>query len=330
VLQPQEALEAHLIDGVRQRQDLLARFADRDGTPRLVSVERYRKLPARSGRGGRAIAIVHTQGFILSGKNTYNPALGTVLGDASVIRDLEAAVRDDDVAAIVLRIDSPGGDAMASDAIGHAVERATKAKPVVVSMVDMAASGGYMMAYRASRIVALPTTLTGSIGSFTGKLNVHGLYDKLGLTKDFVTRGDYPLLWSDYHDWSAREESLVAREHWDDYNRWIADVAAHRNLAAAAVDSVGRGRVWSGKQALGIGLVDEVGDLERAVQVAQELAKLAPGDRPRRVHYPKETGLMDVLQERSGLLAALASRWVRSLQLPQHGAWSVVDLQIQP
>jgi len=325
-LQPDEALAATLIDDVRYRQDLSDTFESDDGESRLVPVESYAP-GAAAARGGPAIAVVHTVGFILSGKNGYHPATGVTMGDVSVVRDLEAAVDDADVAAIVLRIDSPGGEVFASDAIGHAVERATEVKPVVVSMVDVAASGGYMIAYRASRIVAAPNTITGSIGSFTGKLVLHGLYDKLGLTKDAVTRGTYPLLYSDYHEWSAEEESLIARQHWQDYRRWIADIAASRELEVAAVDSIARGRVWSGRQAHALRLVDELGDLRRAVEIAGELAALDAGAKPRLVHYPKPAGLLDLIEERRDLLALAAAQGARGLRFPVAGAWSVLDLR---
>lgn len=326
-LQPEEAVELRLADGVRQRQDVRAMFETEEGTSRLVRVEDYRKA-ARPSRKGPAIAVVHTAGFILRGKNGYNPALGLTLGDASAVRDLEDAALDDDVAAIVLRIDSPGGEVVASDVIGHAVERARAAKPVVVSMVDVAASGGYMMAYRAHRIVALPTTITGSIGSFTGKFVLRGLYDKIGVTKDFVTRGTFPLLESDYRDWSASEESLVARQHWEDYERWIDDIAASRDLEPAEVDSVARGRVWSGRQALDRRLVDELGDLRRAIEVAQQLAEIPAGETPRLVHYPRPTGLLDLLEERGDLFAAFAQHAFRAARLPQGAAWAVLDLRL--
>jgi protease-4 len=271
---------------------------------------------------------VHTAGFILSGKNGFNPSVGTTLGDESVLRDLQDAIDDDDVKAIVLRIDSPGGEVLASDTIGNAVERATEEKPVVVSMVDVAASGGYMMAYRASRIIALPNTITGSIGSFTGKFNLHGLYSKLGLTKEFVTRGSYPLIDSDYSDWSADEESLIVRQHWEDYDAWIDDIAATRKMESAAVDSVARGRVWTGRQALDRKLVDELGDLRHAVEVASTLADLPRDAKPRLVHYPKPMGLLDVIQERSDLLSAAAAHWARGALLPKGSRFSVLDMHI--
>jgi protease-4 len=327
VLQPAEAHAAKLIDGVQYRQDLADSFESDDGETRLVAVEDYRRA-AQRGHGAPAVAVVHAAGFILSGKSAYNPLLGITMGDVSVLRDLEAAVEDDDIVAIVLRVDSPGGEIFASDAIGHAVERAKEVKPIVVSMVDVAASGGYMIAYRASRIVAAPNTITGSIGSITGKLNVHGLYDKLGLTKDFVARGALPFYDSDYRDWTAAEESLVVRQHWQDYRRWIEDIAVNRNLEPAAVDSLARGRVWSGRQAHELRLVDDLGDLRRAVQIATELAELDAETKPRLVHFPKPTGLLDLLQERRDLLTALAAQWARSVRLPSGSAWSVLDLRL--
>ena len=326
-LQPDDARAAGLIDDVRYRQDIAGTFENDAGDSRLVPVADF-DAPALSGGGAPAIAVIHSVGFILSGKNSYHPATGVTMGDESVVRDLEAAADDDDIAAIVLRIDSPGGEVFASDAIGHAVERAKEVKPVVVSMVDVAASGGYMIAYRASRIVATPNTITGSIGSFTGKLVLHGLYDKLGVTKDFVTSGAYPLLYSDYRTWSAAEESLIARQHWQDYRRWIGDIAGNRDLEVAAVDSVARGRVWSGRQALELRLVDDLGDLRRAVQIAAELAQLASDARPALVHYPKPIGLFELLEERRDLLVLAAAQWMRGVRLPAAGSWSVLDLRV--
>lgn len=326
-LQPEEALDAKLIDDIRYRQDLEDSFRDDNGDSRLVDVATYGKA-GHAKHDGPLIAVVHTAGFIRSGKNGFNPMVGTTMGDESVLEDLQAAVDNDDVKAIVLRIDSPGGEVLASDVIGNAVERAKEEKPVVVSMADVAASGGYMMAYRASRIVALPNTLTGSIGSFTGKFNLHGLYGKAGLTKDYVTRGAYPLLDSDYHDWSAREETLVVRQHWEDYDRWISDIAANRGLEPAEVDSVARGRVWSGRQALDRKLVDELGDLHRAVRVAAGLASFPADAKVHTTHYPRPVTLLDVFQERGDLFSSAVARWARGVTMPRAGAYAVLDWRV--
>jgi len=321
----EEAVARGLVDAVRYRQDLMLRYAGSDGAPRLVAAEDYVTMRHQDGTGP-AIAVVHTRGVITGGKHAYDPVFGARLGSSAVVRDLREAADDEDIAAIVLRIDSPGGEVVASDIIAHAVEAAMVSKPVVVSMVDVAASGGYMMAYRASRIVALPTTITGSIGIFSGKFNLSGLANRFGITTDVVTRGSAPLLFSAFHDWTAPEESLIARSHWDSYRRWIADIATRRSIAVAEVDSVARGRVWTGQQALTHKLVDEVGDLRRAIAIARELGELEPDGDPRLVHYPKPMSFLEVLREdRLSLFAAAFDRGVRSLWRPTSGAWSLLS-----
>jgi len=204
-------------------------------------------------------------------------------------------------------------------------------KPIVVSMVDVAASGGYMMSFRASRIVALPSTITGSIGIISEKWNMRGLYGKLGMTRDFVSRGSYPYLFSDYHDWSEAEEGLIARQQEMDYERWIADIADNRKLTTQMVDEIGRGRVWTGQQALQNGLVDELGGQRQALELAAELANLPPGVVPRVVHYPEERSFMDLLLEESDALwAGVLESWGRAAPLPQGASWSVLDWRFLP
>jgi len=327
MLGAEEAVARGLVDAVRHRHELTVRYAGTDGVPRLVAAERYASMRQKSTTGtGPAIAVVHTRGVITGGKHAYDPVFGALLGSSAVVRDLQEATSDGDVAAIVLRIDSPGGEVVASDIIAHAVETAMQTKPVVVSMVDVAASGGYMMAYRASRIVALPTTITGSIGIFSGKLNVAGLASRFGITTDVVTRGSAPLLFSSFHDWTASDESLIVRSHWESYRRWITDIAARRSVAVAAVDSVARGRVWTGEQAVVHKLVDEVGDLRRAIALARELCELGPEGSPRLVHYPKPISLLEALREdRLSLFAAALERGVRALRRPTSGAWSLLS-----
>lgn len=326
-----EAVQQDLVDGVRHRAELLARFADKDGIPRVIEVMDYHAHKEHTRKtGGEAIAVIHARGLILRGQNGYNPNVGPILGASSVIDDLEDAVVDDDVRAIVLRIDSGGGEIVASDMIRDAVFRARQKKPVVVSMVDVAASGGYMMAYGANRIVATPATLTGSIGSYIGKLNLKGLYNKLGITQDFVTRGRHPFLFSDYTDWSATEESLIARLQWADYDRWTADIAVQRGMTVEEVEAVARGRVWTGRQALNRGLVDMLGDLKRAVEVARSLADVPESASVRLVHYPRPRSWFELLFEDGELLVnALVEGMQRSQQLPENARWGLTNLHIR-
>jgi protease-4 len=331
VLSAEDAVQQGVIDGIRQRSELLERFKESDGTLRLVDAQPYFDEKEQDrGHSGTTVAVVHTRGLILRGRHGFHPNFGPILGATSVVEDLEAAVADDDITAIVLRIDSGGGEIVASDMISHAVERASAAKPVVVSMVDLAASGGYMMAYRANQIVASPATLTGSIGMYSGKFNLKGLYNKVGITQDFVTRGRSPLLFSDYADWSAAEESLIARQQWADYDQWTGDIAAHRALTPADVDAVGRGRVWTGRQAVDRGLVDALGDMRRAVEIACELAHVKTGETVRLVHYPlPRSWLQFLLEDGDLLLSAVAESWQQSLRLPESTRWGLADVDVR-
>lgn len=333
VLLADEAVELGFVDGARYREAIVTRFVEDLNDPKLILVMDYHEdIVASQSTHGKAIAVVHTRGLILRGGNDYAPGVGTILGARSVVRDLEAAADDDDIAAVVLRVDSPGGEIIASDIISNAVERVRARKPLVASMVDVAASGGYMMSFRANSIVALPTTLTGSIGSYIGKLNLRGLYNKLGLTRDFVTRGSYPLLFSDYHDWNAAEQELIARQQQRDYERWISSVAAYRGLTPERVDSLGRGRVWTGQQALEHGLIDELGDQRHAIQLAQDLAGLPEDARLRLVHYPEPRSILDVfLAGGDGMFAGVVEGWVRSWRLPAGtSTWGVLDVHFLP
>jgi len=208
-----------------------------------------------------------------------------------VVAELRRARKDDRVAAVVFRVDSGGGEALASDLIGHEVERTVKAKPVVVSMVDVAASGGYHISYRASKIVAGPLTMTGSIGSISGKPNLRGLFDKLGVTQDFVTKGPMALMFSDYRNFTPEERDRFEQNHWDGFNAWLRDVAEHRAMTFAEAEKLAHGRVWTGRQAKANGLVDELGGLDKAVEIAKELAGIPVEENVSLLHYPKKKGL---------------------------------------
>jgi protease-4 len=174
------------------------------------------------------------------------------------------------------------------------VERTAKVKPVVVSMVDVAASGGYHIAYRASKIVADPLTLTGSIGSITMKPNLKGLYDKLGISYDFVTKGPMALMYSDYRNFSPEEKERFEKNHWDGFNDWLRDIAEHRGMTFEEAEELAHGRVWTGRQAKANGLVDELGGLDTAVAIAKNLADIPEEEQVTLLHYPKKKGLLSL------------------------------------
>ncbi|MCK5738542.1 S49 family peptidase, partial [bacterium] len=199
MLRPEDAQNAGFIDTVCYWPEIENMLKNTDKF-RTISSRQYGNIePDEVGiTGENEIAVVHAQGTIAGQKSGTTPMMGVIMGYESVIADLKAAEKAKDVKAIVFRINSGGGDAMTSDLIAHQIELTAQKKPVVVSMVDVAASGGYLIAYRATKLVADETSITGSIGIFSGKFNFKGLYQKIGITKDFATKGPMGLFYSDY------------------------------------------------------------------------------------------------------------------------------------
>jgi len=241
--------------------------------------ERYIDDGDPIGPGAR-IALVVASGAISGGRSQDSPMGGVVLGSETLIKALRDAEDRGSVKAIVLRIDSPGGSAQASDEIWHEVVRARRRKPVIVSMSDLAASGGYYIACAADSIVAQPGTITGSIGVFGGKLNLLGLYRKLGLNVVTVSKGRNAEMLSPFTDFTPEQEQRFQAQMQEVYGTFKSRVSAGRGLPDAAVDSIGQGRVWSGEAGRSIGLVDALGGIDRALAMAREKA-----------HLPREEGL---------------------------------------
>ncbi|MEN9786413.1 MAG: signal peptide peptidase SppA [Pseudomonadota bacterium] len=268
---PQAALEGGWVDALSYRDQVREEKA---GPERLELGDYVRDAPS----GTRTVAVVHAEGQIVSGESDSPLFGGTMIGDESFIEILDDVREDEEVAAVVLRVNSPGGSGLASDNIWHAVERLKAAgKPVVVSMGDYAASGGYYIAAGADRIVAEPGTLTGSIGVFGGKMNVAGLYDKLGITLHTWQRGAVAGLLSPTSDFSELERAKFRAFLEGFYETFLTRVAEGRGMQRDAVHAVAQGRVWTGAQALDRKLVDELGGLDVAIARARELAKI-PAD----------------------------------------------------
>jgi protease-4 len=204
------------------------------------------------------------------------PIVEAQAGAETVVQTLRQAAADERIAAIVLYVDSPGGSAPASDLIWREVRRLRERKPVVALLGAQAASGGYYVAAPTSRIVARPTTLTGSIGIWGGKVILAGLYRKLGVSREAVQRGAMAGLFSEMAPFSEEERACVRRDMGDFYARFKTIVAEGRKIGEERVEEIARGRVWSGVQAREIGLVDELGDFETALALAKELAGLKP------------------------------------------------------
>jgi protease-4 len=234
-----------------------------------LSLAKYAERKS-AGHTGPHLALITATGTIFGGKSRFVPGEGRVMGSETMIEALRDARTDHSIKAVVLRIDSPGGDVTASDDVWREVRRCRAAKPVIVSMSDVAASGGYYIACAADRIVAQPGTLTGSIGVFGGKLNLIGLYHKLGINVETVSRGRHAGMMSPFRDFSPEEAQRFRDGIEHSYQRFLSRVSEGRRLTVAMVDSVGQGRVWSGQAAHRLGLVDTLGGLREAFAVALE------------------------------------------------------------
>ena len=236
------------------------------------------------------IAIIEATGLMVTGDSFIDPLTGTqVMGADTIVRAIEAAKNDDSIKAVVLRIDSGGGLVAAADIIWRALVQLKAAKPLVVSMGDVAASGGYYIAAPADVIVAEPGTITGSIGVISGKYSLKGLYEKLGIQKEILKRGEHADFYTDYGDYNASEQAIIQKQIKEIYDDFITKVALGRsNLSTTDVDTLGRGRIWSGKQAKENGLIDELGGLNLALVIAQEYAGLE-GKVVEVIRFPKQT-----------------------------------------
>jgi protease-4 len=210
-------------------------------------------------------------------------------------RQLRRIASDSSVDGVVVRIDSPGGDAVASDEIWREMNLLSKKKPLVISMSDTAASGGYYMAMTGDPIVAYPGTLTGSIGVVFGKPDLHGLYDKLGVDKDTISRGRFENIDSDYTTLSPAELAKLKEGIDANYHDFVAKVAQARHRPFDQIEPLAQGRVWLGDQAKSNGLVDELGGIERALELVKQKARIPASENVTIVMYPPRRSILDVL-----------------------------------
>ena len=236
---------------------------------------------------GERVAVIYATGDIGSGSSQNSPSGDQSIGSDTLAKALTDAAADKTIKAIVLRIDSPGGSGLASDIIWHAVEAANQKKPVVVSMSDVAASGGYYISASAAKIVAQPSTITGSIGVVAGKPVLRGFYDWLGISNQYVLRGKNAGMFRETEKFSDDERAKFI--DWIKntyYNDFVPKVAKGRKKDAQFIDSVGQGRVWTGAQAKDRSLVDEFGGLDKAIEVAKQLANIPANKGVERVILP--------------------------------------------
>ena len=269
-----------------------------DDKLRTLRGSEYREISSDSLglNKGERVAIIYASGAINVGHSGGGAFSGNMVGSDTVVSAVNDAASDKSIKAIVLRVDSPGGSALASDLIWHAIENAKAKKPVVVSMSDVAASGGYYIACNANKIVAEPSTITGSIGIFMGKPVVKGFYTWLGITNEYTMRGKNAGIFRETEHWTAEERSKMEAQISSVYfDSFVPKVAKGRNKTNEEVNTLGQGHVWTGTQAMANGLIDEFGGLEKAIEVAKQLANLPADKDVKRVIFPAPKPFFETL-----------------------------------
>ena len=340
-----EAQEAKLVDALHYYDELLDTIREKpDVELSTTDDKKRRKVPdlnspfglmqllsifTSSQRAGprpadKQIALIYASGPILPNINSPFPTT-SLISPKTFKKAFKKAREDDKIKAVVFRIDSPGGSAIASDLIWREVMLTQREKPVVVSMANMAASGGYYIAMAAGTIVAQPGTLTGSIGVYGGKLNMKGLYNKVGLTKEIIPRGKNATLYSDYGGFSDTERERVEKMMKTIYEDFVNKAAAGREKTFDEINEIAQGRVWTGKQAKELGLVYELGGLDTALSIAKEKGGIADGDKYNIIVLPEQKTFFEQMME--SMLDEEASI---SMSLPlqaaqQHPAFSMLS-----
>jgi protease IV len=320
---PEDAVRAGLVDDLAYEDQVDDKMKGGAAALRKIELDDY----ARVGGGsfGPRIAVLYANGMIASGRSGYDPTAGAVVGSETFIDSVRKIRDDSSIRAVVVRIDSPGGSSVASDVIWRELvltRDANRARPMVVSMSDLAASGGYYIAAAAPTIVAEPGTLTGSIGIYGGKLVIGGTLNKLGIATDSVSLGRNAEMNSTLRPFTPAQKAKLEEQLQAFYDQFVEKVAQARHMTPERVDELGQGRVWTGQQAKQLGLVDAIGGLDKAVALAKQAAKIPAGTDVELVSYPPRRSLYDLVAGQFGLsqqsiyAAALAeAAGSRSLQM---------------
>jgi protease-4 len=311
---PEEALRHGLVDDLAYEDQLDDRVPElRDGSRevrRFEGTDYERVRPGDVGiRPSARIGVVYAVGTIVSGRSGFDPVNGAVIGSDTIVEQIRRVRDDRSIRAIVLRIDSPGGSSIASDVIWRELmitRDQDKSRPLVASMSDLAASGGYYIAMPAQVIVAHPATLTGSIGIYTGKFALAGTMEKIGVGTETVKSGANADIYSPFAPFTPAQRVRVQDYMQGFYENFVEKAAESRKKTPEQIDAVAQGRVWTGRQARENGLVDELGGLQTAIRVAKERAGIAADDDVEIVVYPPRRSIYEALTEQFG---ASASGW---------------------
>ncbi len=309
---PQEALESGLIDGLAYQSEFEEKIKeDLNSQGRKIRVESYLKgikiaeelnlIFSRFRGSSCVVALLCDTGAVMPGESKERAGIKTI-GPETITNALKRAAEDNEIKALVMRISTPGGSGTASDLIWHELKRLSEKKPVVVSMSDVAASGGYLISLGGRKIVAEPLTLTGSIGIISGKFNLRGLSEKLGITKETAHRGSRALMFSSYRGFSEDEYKRLSEVMDLFYEDFVEKVAGARAIPLTKAKEIARGRVWTGNQAKNIGLVDTLGGIREAIELAKKEAGIPEDLSPvvRLLHKPIRISLSSLGRRMAG------------------------------
>jgi protease-4 len=299
------ALREGLVDELRFEDQMwgeLKTALKMNPEPKKVAIETYMRVPMEAVglRGKSRVALVIGSGDIVRGGPDDTGANETSLTAYGFNRLLQQVSSDSSIKAVIVRIDSPGGEVAASDDIWRQMNLLSKKKPMVISMSDTAASGGYYMAMTGAPIIAYPGTLTGSIGVVFGKPVIRGLMNKAGVTADTIQRGQHADIDSLYTPLSPDERALLRKGIDESYQDFVNKVAEARRRPVPYIEQVAQGRVWLGSQARANGLVDELGGFDSALALVKKKANIPAGENVDLVVYPPRRSLLDILLRRSG------------------------------
>ncbi|MGA6982347.1 MAG: signal peptide peptidase SppA, partial [Candidatus Sulfotelmatobacter sp.] len=304
-----DAVSDGLIDSLGYEDQAVGEMQSRLKQSELkrISANAYVRGQTPATGGGRRIALIVGQGMITAGtgNETADDESFTGTGFIKLLKQVE---NDSSIQGVIMRIDSPGGDAVASDDILHEAKNLSKKKPLVISMGDEAASGGYYVAVTGDPIVAYPNTLTGSIGVIFAKFTVHGLFDKVGVDEQLLTRGRYADIDSAYIPLTDAARQKLSGQIDAFYKAFVSNVAEGRKRPFDQIEPLAQGRVWTGAEAKSNGLVDQLGGLDRAIEVLKQQAHMSPSDRVTLVPYPGRRSVLDLIFSRADPTAEVQMR----------------------
>lgn len=295
----QEAVNAKLVDELAYRDKVYGDIEKKVGDVTFLPLLNYFEKAGRLYTEGETIALIYGVGGIARGKSRHNHLSGDeVMGSETITRAFRSAIKDDEVRAILFRVSSPGGSYVASDSIWRETVRAkSSGKPVIVSMGDVAGSGGYFVAMAADKIVAQPGTITGSIGVLAGKMLTPGLWEKLGISWDEVHTSQNATLWSGIHDYTPVQWNLFQGALDRIYGDFTGKVEQGRGLSGEKVAEIAKGRIWTGEDAKELGLVDELGGFPLAIRLAKKAAGIPENEAVRLKIFPKRKNWMEMLMK---------------------------------